>query len=227
MRWHLGLHPTSIPLHASDAAVVGPPLRGGRDMGSIATTRGDSGQTGLAGGIRVSKSSLRVDAYGTVDELNSTLGFARSICDDAEIVDLAQRIQTRAVQGRFCARHTAREPQAASTDRRRDGGAADGRGASPRSDRGHAVRLVGAGRAQRRGRLRHRADRMPPRRTRRRPARRIRRAGAADDLRVSESPVRSVVADRTQARTGRPASAARCAPKPARPATAGRGRGNA
>lgn len=38
---------------------------------SIATKRGDGGQTGLAGGIRVSKSSLRVETYGTVDELNS------------------------------------------------------------------------------------------------------------------------------------------------------------
>jgi cob(I)alamin adenosyltransferase len=62
-------------------------------MGSIATTRGDNGLTSLAGGIRVSKGSLRVEAYGTVDELNSTLGFARSICDDAEVVRLASDIQ--------------------------------------------------------------------------------------------------------------------------------------
>jgi cob(I)alamin adenosyltransferase len=62
-------------------------------MGSIATTRGDGGQTGLAGGIRVSKASLRVDTYGNVDELISTLGFARSICEDREIVDLVRRIQ--------------------------------------------------------------------------------------------------------------------------------------
>ena len=40
-------------------------------MGSIATTRGDGGETGLAGGIRVSKGSVRVDAYGDVDELNA------------------------------------------------------------------------------------------------------------------------------------------------------------
>ena len=62
-------------------------------MGSIATTRGDNGLTSLAGGIRVSKGSLRVEAYGTVDELNSTLGFARSICDDAEVVRLTNDIQ--------------------------------------------------------------------------------------------------------------------------------------
>ena len=49
---------------------------------SIATKRGDGGETGLAGGIRVSKSSLRVETYGTVDELNSALGLARSMCED-------------------------------------------------------------------------------------------------------------------------------------------------
>jgi cob(I)alamin adenosyltransferase len=63
-------------------------------MRSISTTRGDRGETGLAGGIRVSKASLRVDAYGTVDELNAALGFARSICDDAEIRELSKTIQT-------------------------------------------------------------------------------------------------------------------------------------
>lgn len=60
---------------------------------SIATMRGDSGQTGLAGGIRVSKADLRVDAYGTVDELNSTLGFARSICKNPEIAAAVHDIQ--------------------------------------------------------------------------------------------------------------------------------------
>jgi cob(I)alamin adenosyltransferase len=60
---------------------------------SISTTRGDGGQTGLAGGVRVSKSSVRVEAYGTIDELNSALGFARSICDDREIVELARSVQ--------------------------------------------------------------------------------------------------------------------------------------
>lgn len=62
-------------------------------MRSISTTRGDGGETGLAGGIRVSKASLRVETYGTVDELNTVLGFARSICDDAEIRELSKRIQ--------------------------------------------------------------------------------------------------------------------------------------
>jgi cob(I)alamin adenosyltransferase len=60
---------------------------------SIATTRGDGGQTGLAGGIRISKADLRVEAYGTVDELNTTLGFARSICSNKEIYIWTEEIQ--------------------------------------------------------------------------------------------------------------------------------------
>jgi cob(I)alamin adenosyltransferase len=60
---------------------------------SIATERGDSGQTSLIGGERVSKADLRVEAYGTIDELNSMLGFARSICDDEEVRELTKRIQ--------------------------------------------------------------------------------------------------------------------------------------
>ena len=52
-------------------------------MSSISTMRGDTGETSLAGGVRVSKGSLRVETYGTVDELNSSLGLARSICEDA------------------------------------------------------------------------------------------------------------------------------------------------
>jgi cob(I)alamin adenosyltransferase len=60
---------------------------------SIATTRGDGGQTGLAGGIRISKADLRVEAYGSVDELNTVLGFARSICTNKDIHDWTEGIQ--------------------------------------------------------------------------------------------------------------------------------------
>jgi cob(I)alamin adenosyltransferase len=60
---------------------------------SIATTRGDGGQTGLAGGIRVSKADLRVETYGSVDELNTVLGFARSICTNKEIAGWTEQIQ--------------------------------------------------------------------------------------------------------------------------------------
>jgi cob(I)alamin adenosyltransferase len=60
---------------------------------SIATARGDGGQTGLAGGIRVSKADIRVETYGNVDELNTFLGFARSICSNAEIAAWTETIQ--------------------------------------------------------------------------------------------------------------------------------------
>jgi cob(I)alamin adenosyltransferase len=55
--------------------------------------RGDGGETGLAGGIRVLKSSDRVEAYGTIDELISSMGFARSICGDEEVRTLTRAIQ--------------------------------------------------------------------------------------------------------------------------------------
>lgn len=60
---------------------------------SIATKTGDTGQTALTGGTRVSKADLRVEAYGTVDELNATLGFARSICSHPGV-----RARTEAIQ---------------------------------------------------------------------------------------------------------------------------------
>jgi cob(I)alamin adenosyltransferase len=43
----------------------------------VYTRRGDQGDTGLAGGQRVPKDSPRIEAYGTVDELNAFLGAAR------------------------------------------------------------------------------------------------------------------------------------------------------
>ena len=60
----------------------------------IYTKTGDSGETGLFGGARVSKASLRVSAYGEVDELNSTLGWARVAATDPELLSLLNRIQT-------------------------------------------------------------------------------------------------------------------------------------
>ena len=44
----------------------------------VYTRQGDSGETGLVGGQRVPKDGLRIEAYGTVDELNSFLGAARA-----------------------------------------------------------------------------------------------------------------------------------------------------
>jgi cob(I)alamin adenosyltransferase len=62
-------------------------------MRSISTMRGDAGETSLAGGLRVSKGSIRVEAYGTIDELVSSLGVARSTCDDGELTALTKSIQ--------------------------------------------------------------------------------------------------------------------------------------
>jgi cob(I)alamin adenosyltransferase len=51
----------------------------------VYTRKGDKGDTGLVDGSRVSKASLRVDAYGDVDELNSLLGLLRVKLEDEEI----------------------------------------------------------------------------------------------------------------------------------------------
>ena len=45
----------------------------------IYTKTGDKGETSLIGGVRVKKSNIRIEAYGTVDELNSWLGVIRNI----------------------------------------------------------------------------------------------------------------------------------------------------
>ena len=59
----------------------------------IYTRGGDRGETGLFDGTRVSKSDPRVDAYGEIDELNATLGVARSTGLDADLDELLVTIQ--------------------------------------------------------------------------------------------------------------------------------------
>jgi cob(I)alamin adenosyltransferase len=49
----------------------------------VYTRRGDSGETSLAGGQRVPKDALRIEAYGTIDELNSFVGLARNSVEQA------------------------------------------------------------------------------------------------------------------------------------------------
>jgi len=49
----------------------------------VYTKRGDSGETGLAGGQRVQKDAARIEAYGTLDELNSFVGLARHTVERA------------------------------------------------------------------------------------------------------------------------------------------------
>ena len=60
---------------------------------SIATKRGDGGQTGLPGGVRVSKANARVECYGTIDELISHMGMARALANDPEVNELTRQIQ--------------------------------------------------------------------------------------------------------------------------------------
>jgi len=59
----------------------------------IYTRTGDKGETGLVGGTRVSKDSTRVEAYGSVDEINSALGVARSVLNDTEIGLVLEELQ--------------------------------------------------------------------------------------------------------------------------------------
>ncbi len=56
---------------------------------------GDRGETDLLEGGRTGKSSLRVEAYGTVEELNSTLGIARLHVEDRHISRIIFRIQEK------------------------------------------------------------------------------------------------------------------------------------
>lgn len=61
----------------------------------IYTKTGDKGETALFGGKRVPKSHLRVDAYGTVDELNSFIGLLRDATEDAQVRKTLETVQHR------------------------------------------------------------------------------------------------------------------------------------
>ena len=62
-------------------------------MTRIYTRTGDAGETGLFDGTRVSKSDLRVEAYGNVDELAAWLGLIRSHLADRDLIDIVDRLQ--------------------------------------------------------------------------------------------------------------------------------------
>jgi cob(I)alamin adenosyltransferase len=59
----------------------------------IYTKTGDKGETGLFGGERVSKDSLRISAYGTVDELNAFIGYAITEIKDVSVIENLMMIQ--------------------------------------------------------------------------------------------------------------------------------------
>ena len=61
----------------------------------IYTKTGDLGETSLIGGVRVSKSHIRIESYGTVDELNSYLGLIKDQLSEVETSDLIYEIQDR------------------------------------------------------------------------------------------------------------------------------------
>ena len=62
-------------------------------ISKVYTRGGDAGKTSLASGARISKASLRVSAYGDVDELNSFLGLARARIKDQALQQLLGQIQ--------------------------------------------------------------------------------------------------------------------------------------
>ena len=62
-------------------------------ISKVYTKTGDSGETSLVGGKRVSKASLRVDTYGDVDELNSFIGLARASLKDTQLDEVLSLLQ--------------------------------------------------------------------------------------------------------------------------------------
>ena len=59
----------------------------------VYTRKGDQGQTSLVGGQRVSKASVRLEAYGTIDELNSHLGLLAALLPDGPEKTFVECIQ--------------------------------------------------------------------------------------------------------------------------------------
>ena len=64
-------------------------------MFKIYTKTGDNGETSLIGGTRVLKSNIRIESYGTVDELNSFLGMVNDLCAEPRIREWMHEIQDR------------------------------------------------------------------------------------------------------------------------------------
>lgn len=61
----------------------------------IYTKTGDKGTTSLIGGTKVSKADLRIEAYGTIDELNSHIGLCKDLTGDEVSKSSLQEIQDR------------------------------------------------------------------------------------------------------------------------------------
>jgi len=67
----------------------------GNRLSRIYTRTGDDGTTGLGDGARVRKDHIRVEAYGTVDELNSYTGLCRDLLSDQHSHSILREIQDR------------------------------------------------------------------------------------------------------------------------------------
>lgn len=66
-----------------------------QDRFKIYTKTGDDGTSGLIGGTRVEKSDMRLEAYGTIDELNSWIGLIRTANLDTDSMNTLEFIQNK------------------------------------------------------------------------------------------------------------------------------------
>ena len=62
---------------------------------NIYTKTGDLGKTSLIGGTKVSKNNIRIETYGTIDELNSYIGLVSDHCNDEDSKKVLKEIQDR------------------------------------------------------------------------------------------------------------------------------------
>ena len=99
-------------------------------LNRIYTKRGDAGETSLVGGQRVAKDDPRIEAYGTVDELNAFTGLARVSCQEAgrrlgALASILRRVQHELFNlGSILATQArGRSSQAGARDGRRGGAA--------------------------------------------------------------------------------------------------------
>lgn len=86
-------------------------------MARLYTRTGDTGSTGIMGGPRVSKDSLRIQAVGDVDEANAAIGLALAFQSDPKVVAILRNVQNTlfTVGAEVSAKGKAKVPRVAST----------------------------------------------------------------------------------------------------------------
>ena len=124
-----------------------------RSAMKIYTKTGDAGDTGLFGGPRVRKDAPRIEAYGTVDELNSVLGVARrsSLAEDRR----AGRADSKRAVSTWAAQLATPDPAAHGTPDRRRADRGAGSGHRPLRSRARAAQAVHPARRHAGGRQLH------------------------------------------------------------------------